>query len=285
MIMMKNDDDLFNEILESHNIEMEIGKVYVICDTNENTIKKNQKVDSIPELLRNIENCIVVIHPLDFGDYLISHRMGVELKRRTDFANSTIYADPDHNLWKQMRGLSEMVFYPNIIIQDFGKSKWMARNRMPQLMGSVESFAYKYPMHYTNSDEETARLIYNMAKREQRKKKHGFSRSVNRKMSIDEKQEYLIQGLIDTGEITAKMLLDVFKNPVNVFDAIELAILHYKDENNKKHTSTQNLTQKGLRAYKFEWHMYDDFDFDKIKGIGLKWILRNKEMIGGDLNV
>lgn len=97
-----------------------------------------------------------------------------------------------------------------------------------------------------------------MAIREQTdQKSHPLARHAPKEMSLEERKYFILEGLFDTGPKIARILVEKFKTPYNLFKAIEKSELTY----------TKNGNPKGING-----------PLENIKGIGFKWLEKNKRL-------
>jgi ERCC4-type nuclease len=207
------------------------------------------------------KKCRLICAHLENGDYLVSSRTCFELKVGQDFASSTVLSSGDHNLWDQMYRLKQSVEYPNLIVQEMEKSYWLAKThgKVEMLTGAFQSLRLKYPIHHTNSSEETANLIWNSAHYEQKEHHSGMSRSVPRNRSIKEKKSYLLQGLVGCGSKKAEDILSIYPSPLLFLIDLSQTELLY----------TKSGKPKGI----------GDPLSGKIKGLNFKFVQDNKELL------
>ncbi|RLJ02812.1 MAG: hypothetical protein DRP11_02630 [Candidatus Aenigmatarchaeota archaeon] len=187
------------------------GKVLIIVDNREFQTKVVRELSRL--------GCIMTPKQLEVGDYILSERVCVERKTSSDFVNSVI----DGRLFSQLKELLRNFEKPLLIIE--GNNLYIHRNVHPNaLRGALASVAvdYRVPILWTSSEEETASLLYWIARREQMEEQRSISiRGSKKPMSPDEQQEYLISGLPNVNSKIAKRLLEFFGTPEKVFTATE----------------------------------------------------------------
>jgi len=163
-------------------------------------------------------DCDVEEKQLQVADFLVSDRVAIERKTYDDFVQSMI----DGRLFAQLVTLKENFDKPILIIE--GKYS-NHRNIYPQaIRGCLAAIAidYKIPILWTRNKEDTAGLIFVMAKREQTEKKRGISIRGKRKFrNIKEQQEYIVAGLPNINTALARRLLKHFKTVENIFTETE----------------------------------------------------------------
>ncbi len=228
-------------------------KVVIIADIHE----KSQ----IPNLLKKNDNVELILAPLEVGDYWVSPDMAIELKRGTDFGGS-VMGTIDHNIFSQMARMSEQFPYPNLIVQEYKINFFMLKNKIKSFVGALDSLKRKYPVHQTESDEETVKLLIRFAEKEQKSHSH-FARRNPAKASIMDKKEYFIQGLPMVGSKLSAAIVDAYRS--------DSLLKFFNDVLNAKFVLTKTGKVKGFKAHP---------NLMKIKKLGYKKIMAWKEIIG-----
>jgi Fanconi anemia group M protein len=145
---------------------------------------------------------------LDVGDYILSSRIGVERKNVDDFLNSLISG----KLFSQISRLRDAYSRPILIIE--GDGLLTKRNiKHNAIFGCLVSIMVDYgiPIFSTKDDIETANILFIAAKREQKKNKKSVSlRGEKTAMSIDEQQQFIIEGLPNVSATIAQRLIRNF---------------------------------------------------------------------------
>ncbi len=162
----------------------------------------------------------VKLEMLQCADYILSARVGVELKTTQDFVDSII----DGRLLEQLKTLKKSYEKPLIIIQGT-QDLYSARNVHPNairgMLGTI-AISYGIPILCTKDEKESAGLLLSMAKREQEEDKKEFSPHADKKpTTLKEQQEYLVSCLPNVGPNLAKELLKRFGCVQAVFMASE----------------------------------------------------------------
>ncbi len=156
---------------------------------------------------------------LDVGDYILSSRIGVERKNVDDFLNSLI----NGKLFSQISRLRDAYPRPMLIIE--GEGLLTKRNiKHNAIYGSLVSIMIDYgiPIFTTKDDIETANILSLAAKREQIKDKKSVSlRGEKTSMSIQEQQQFIIEGLPNVSSTIAKRLLANFGTIKAIVNATE----------------------------------------------------------------
>jgi Fanconi anemia group M protein len=188
------------------------NNVKVFADYREKT---TGTVKELVELGVNIK-----LDMLNVADYVLSERVGVELKTTQDFVDSII----DGRLLEQLKTLKQSYGRPLIVIQGT-QDLYSVRNVHPNaIRGMLATIAVSYgiPILYTKDEKDSAALLLSIAKREQETDKKDFSPHADRKpMTIKEQQEYLISALPSVGPNLARELLKHFGSVQAIFMASE----------------------------------------------------------------
>jgi len=163
---------------------------------------------------------------LDVGDYILSSRIGVERKNVDDFLESLI----DGKLFKQMAQLRDAYSRPVLILE--GDNLLTKRNiNHNAIFGSLASITVDFgiPILTTKDASETADLLNVIAKREQREDKKDVAvRGDKTQMSIQERQQFIIEGLPNVSAVIAKRLLSHFSSIKDIANATEKELLEVK---------------------------------------------------------
>ena len=201
--------------------------------------------------------CTIDVKTLETGDFILSDKIAVERKRGDDFAKSVF----DGRVFEQLLKLSETYDNPVLVIEDFAKMFDRYDNIKSALFGAMSYCAINLgiPIIPTRDYKDTATLFRNIAIREQISgEKSPIIRSSHKKITHFDRQMYLVEGLIQTGDKKAKYLLENFKTPMNIFNAII----------NTEITYTKTGKIKGISG-----------DLSKLDGFGPKYIKLNKELL------
>jgi Fanconi anemia group M protein len=162
---------------------------------------------------------------LEVGDFIISEDVVVELKKVPDFVNSLV----DGRLFSQAKELKENFMKPIYLIEGELDDIFKIRNVHPNaIRAAMISLVldYQIPFLFSNSENETANILCSLVKREQKigGKSVGL-RGAKRVWTLEEKQQFLIEGLPLIGPKLAKTLLSEFKSPMNILNASEEVML------------------------------------------------------------
>jgi ERCC4-type nuclease len=130
------------------------GQVVIFADDRE---KKSLVVERLKETDAKIN-----VRRLEVGDYILSDKSCVERKTSDDFVNSII----DGRLFKQAEELIDNFSSPVLIIEGNYFRESMNGNAIRAAISSL-IVSYKIPVLMTEDEEETAKMIYWLARKDQ----------------------------------------------------------------------------------------------------------------------
>lgn len=166
------------------------------------------------------QGCDIKLDMLHSADYVLSSRVGIEVKTVEDFVASII----DGRLLEQLKELRRNYERPLVIIEG-EQDVYSVRNVHPNaIRGMLATIAVSYgiPVLQTKSAKESAALVMAIAKREQLKESGDFQpHHEKRVMSLKESQEFVVSALPGVGLQLAKELLKQLKTVRNVVNASE----------------------------------------------------------------
>jgi len=162
----------------------------------------------------------LTLESLPSADYILSSRVGVEVKKVEDFVESII----DGRLLTQIKSLKSNFEKPLLIIEgmeDIYSVRNVHSNAIRGMLAAI-AVSFSVPILYTKNPRDTAMLLSLIAKREQDETGKDFSLHPQKKvMSIKEQQEYIISSLPGVGATLAKPLLKHFKSVKNTVNATQ----------------------------------------------------------------
>jgi ERCC4-related helicase len=178
------------------------------------------------------------------ADYLVSGRVGVELKKVPDFVASIV----DGRLLEQVRDLKKNFEKAIVIIEgeeDIYSIRKVHANAIRGMLAAIV-LDFGVPVLYTKSPKDTASLLAVMAKREQDKNRD-FSYHAAKPRTIKEQQEFIVSSFPGMGVNTSRLLLENFKTIKKLVNASEKELLEIKGIGDK---TTQSLLEIFEREYK-----------------------------------
>jgi len=153
----------------------------------------------------------IKLDTLEYADYLLSSRVGVEFKTVEDFIQSIV----DGRLLTQIKNLKEHIQKPVIVIEGT-EDLYSIRNIHPHaIQGMIATIIVSYgiPVIQTKNQAETASLLYIIAKREQEEGHRTVQLHQEKPTTtLKQQQEYVVSSLPSIGLQTAQELLKYFKN-------------------------------------------------------------------------
>jgi len=171
---------------------------------------------------RSIIECLekmgasVKIEQLEIGDFVLSEDVVVERKTVDDYVRSIM----DNRLFSQIIAMKEKYPKPLLIVQ--GSRKKGASIGLAAFYSSLASALTDFyiPVYTSENDEETAFMLYYIAKREQEGGKKAIRVREGRKpLTVPEIQKYVVAGVPGVDAVLADRLLRRFKNVQGVFTA------------------------------------------------------------------
>ena len=184
---------------------------------------------------------------LNTADYVVSGKVGVELKKVPDFVASII----DGRILDQVRDLKNY-FQKAILIIEGEEDIYTIRNvHANAIRGMLASIVldFQVPVLYTKNPQDTAALLAVMAKREQGKEIDFALHSLKPK-SVRKQQEFIVAAFPNIGTQTAKMLLEHFGSIKNVVNATEKQLTELKGIGDK-------TAQQLVRMFEEEYRKKD----------------------------
>lgn len=231
------------------------NKIHLIFDNRER---------KLIEIFSKRDNVTFETKNLDVADILVAEEVAIERKTGFDFIGSIM----DNRLFEQLIRLQDTYETPIMLLE--GLNDEVLNNtgmRLSSIYGALAYVSYKLKISVipTRNIDDTVITIERMAIREQIKDDAPIiSRTAPKRLSqkefIEDRRAYILEGLYKTGPKKAKQLIDHFKTPIKVFNAIENSNIIY--------TKTGN--PKGIEG-----------PLSKIKGFGYNYVKENKELILG----
>jgi len=163
----------------------------------------------------------IEVKQLQVADYLVSNSVAVERKTISDFLQSMI----DKRLMTQAHELTQNFDTPIMMVEGNNDGLYTMRNIHPNAVrGAMSAIAVNFgiPIIFTQDAEDTAAMLYTIAKREQ----EGITKEValrgeKRAMSLKERQRFIVESLPNVSAVLAKRLLEKFGSVKKVMSATE----------------------------------------------------------------
>ncbi len=172
-------------------------------------VDSREQASSVTVKLSKMD-AVIKVKQLEVGDFVLSDQVVVERKTVEDFLLSLI----DGRLFNQLTMMSSNYDSPLIILEGDQDELYTTRNiHENAIKAALASIAlnYRIPILYTHNVEETAKLVYLIAKREQLSSEKEIKLRVGRKgLTVQEQQQYIMEGFPLVGPGLAKALLKKF---------------------------------------------------------------------------
>ena len=169
---------------------------------------------------------MVEVRTLPVADYVLSDKVAVERKTAEDFSSTLI----DRDLFGQIRALIESYENPIVVIE--GKNLYTGRNIHPNaIRGMLASIVvdFRVPILYSDNAEDTAAMLYIIARREQiETKREPVLHGKKSTKTLTEQQEYLVSSIPAIGPIAARALLAHFESVEAIINAREEQLVKVK---------------------------------------------------------
>lgn len=153
-------------------------------------------------------NVLVNLKKIEYGDYIVSSRCGIETKTVHDFVNSIV----DGRLLHQIKNLKLNFQRPVIVIEGMEDIYAVRNVHHHSILGMMATIAVSYgvPIIQTRNFKDTSSLIRIIAKREQEQIGRDINLHTNRKQpTLKEQQEYAVSALPGMGIVSALSLIHI----------------------------------------------------------------------------
>jgi Fanconi anemia group M protein len=198
----------------------------------------------IKKLLKEL--CEIELAQLDVGDYILSDRVCAERKTIEDFLQSII----DKRLLSQASELKRNFQTPVLILEGF-RDLYVQRNIHPNaIRGALAALAidFNIPIIPSQNEEETAAILFAMAKREQEDEKRLVSlRGEKKPMTLGERQQYVIESLPNISSVLAKRLLEKFDTVQSIINASEKELTDIEGIGEKKAEEIRKVVKASFK--------------------------------------
>lgn len=185
------------------------NKVVVFADFRENASNTKNVIEEMGGIVKETA--------LKVGDYICSDRVCVERKTSDDFINSII----DGRLFQQLEELRDNFTKPIIIIEGNNFRESMNENAIKAALASI-ILDYEIPIIMTKDEEDTAKTIYWLSKKEQIESERPIGIKGKKKpKDIKKLQEHIISGFPGVSTKISKRILEKFGNIKNFANTTE----------------------------------------------------------------
>jgi Fanconi anemia group M protein len=201
--------------------------------------------------------CKLRMETLDIADYIISQEIAIERKRGDDLVASIC----DNRFFSQLGKLKKYYRKPLIILENPKKMFDRKGVYEASIYGAIIYAIYKMNIAIfpTKDAKETAETIWSFAKFVQKSEIFQYIpiKVEQEKISMHS-QLFFLEGLFQVSDKKAKILLDHFKTPYKVLQAIIQSEITY----------SKSGKPKGISG-----------NLEELKGFGHKFLKINKELL------
>ncbi|MEK6902867.1 MAG: DEAD/DEAH box helicase [archaeon] len=178
-------------------------KLFIYADNREQASTVMKELSFYPD-------AIVQAKQLEVGDFVVGPDVVIERKTTEDFLSSLM----DGRLFNQLLNMSNAYARPLVILEGDPQDLFSMRNiHENAIIGMLSSIAltYRIPLLYTKDAKETAKWVYQIAKREQQGKDKEIRLRLGRKgLTPEEQQQFIMESFPGVGPNAAKGLLTHF---------------------------------------------------------------------------
>ena len=183
----------------------------------------------IKELLENL-GVEVEIQTLTIGDFICSEKTVIERKTKFDLEASII----DGRLFEQLNRLKETFECVIILVEGTKEAERINKNALKGAHASIMT-DYGASLIFTKNKQETADMLFSIAKHEQTARRQKIRVKANKKThTLGEQQRAVIEALPLVGPQLAIDLLDHFGTIENIISADEKELAEVNKLGKKK---------------------------------------------------
>jgi len=217
--------------LDSFQEKVERPDIEIVADDRENSIAKKFSREDIKVVKKRVE----------VGDFILSEDTAVERKSVADFVDSII----DNRLFDQLQDLNDYL-KPVLLIE--GKNIYSQRNIDEKAVrGAISSVALDYgiPIIWTKDEEDTSRILMQIAEKEQvENDKEVQVRGNASGTTLKKQKEFIVAGLPGVNTKIARRLLEKFGDVKSIFSATEERLQEVKGLGEKKASSIKSILEE-----------------------------------------
>lgn len=231
---LKSEFTLLTEEKTNQTLQKYISNDQVVAVLADHREKGNRIVKELIDLGISVKT-----GQLESADYLVSGKVGVELKKVPDFVASIV----DGRIIDQVRDLKNNFEKAILIIEgeeDIYAIRKVHANAIRGMLSSIV-LGFQVPVLYTKNPRDTAALLAVMAKREQDTSRN-FSFHERKPHSSKQQQEFLVTALPSIGVTSARNLL-------NHFDSVKNLVNSTKEEIMKVEGIGQKTAEKLIKLF------------------------------------
>jgi Fanconi anemia group M protein len=182
-----------------------------------NIIFVDYREEKIANLLEKM-GCKIIRMNLPIGDFIVND-VGIERKSFEDFISSII----DGRIFEQANSLSSAFKKPIIIVEGFGVVKRIHENSFYAALAYLISQS-NVTILRTKNEEETAKMVFWLAKKEFEDKKIGY-KIKEKKINVKNFQERILASFPGISTVLSKRILQNFGSLQKFFNASEKELM------------------------------------------------------------
>jgi Fanconi anemia group M protein len=183
-----------------------------------NIVFVDYREEKIANLLEKM-GCKIVRMNLPIGDFVVND-VGIERKSFEDFISSII----DGRIFEQANSLSSAFKKPIIIVEGFGVVERIHENSFYATLAYIVSKS-NVTIFRTKNEEETAKLIYWIARKEFENSGNVGYKIKEKKVSVQNIQERILAAFPGISTVLSKRILKKFGSLKKFFNASEKELM------------------------------------------------------------
>ena len=183
-----------------------------------NIVCVDYREEKIANLLEKM-GCKIVRMNLPIGDFVVND-VGIERKSFEDFISSII----DGRIFEQANSLSSAFKKPIIIVEGFGVVERIHENSFYATLAYIVSKS-NVTIFRTKNEEETAKLIYWIARKEFENSGNVGFKIKEKKVSVQNIQERILAAFPGISTVLSKRILKKFGSLKKFFNASEKELM------------------------------------------------------------
>jgi len=183
-----------------------------------NIVFVDYREEKIANLLEKM-GCKIVRMNLPIGDFVVND-VGIERKSFEDFISSII----DGRIFEQANSLSSVFKKPIIIVEGFGDVERIHENSFYATLAYIVSKS-NVTIFRTKNEEETAKLIYWIARKEFENSGNVGYKIKEKKVNVQTIQERILAAFPGISTVLSKRILKKFGSLKKFFNASERELM------------------------------------------------------------
>jgi len=183
-----------------------------------NIVFVDYREEKIANLLEKM-GCKIVRMNLPIGDFVVND-VGIERKSFEDFISSII----DGRIFEQANSLSSAFKKPIIIVEGFGVVERIHENSFYATLAYIVSKS-NVTIFRTKNEEETAKLIYWIARKEFENSGNAGFKIKEKKVNVQTIQERILAAFPGISTVLSKRILKKFGSLKKFFNASEKELM------------------------------------------------------------